>query len=223
MGSPHVALFRSIALRNINLRSRIVMGSMHTGLESHPERFAELARFYADRARGGAGLIVTGGFAPNFAGRMKDEPGTFERADQVPAHRTITAGRARRRRTHPAADPACRPVRLPPCGRRAVPDQVAHQPRRAGRPVGGRDRRDGLELRRHGGPGARGGLRRRRGDGLRGLPHQPVPRAAHQSPRRRLGWPAGEPRALPPGGRACRAQPPWATISSCPIGSRRWS
>ena len=90
MGSPHVALFRPIALRNIGLRSRIVMGSMHTGLESHPERFAELARFYADRARGGAGLIVTGGFAPNFAGRMKDEPGTFERADQVPAHRTIT-------------------------------------------------------------------------------------------------------------------------------------
>ena len=61
----------------MTLKSRIVMGSMHTGLEHHPERFDELGRFYAERAKGGAGLIVTGGFAPNFAGRMKNEPGTF--------------------------------------------------------------------------------------------------------------------------------------------------
>jgi 2,4-dienoyl-CoA reductase (NADPH2) len=90
MGGPHAALFEPVTLRKASLPSRIVMGSMHTGLECHPERFGELARFYADRARGGVGLIVTGGFAPNFAGRMKDEPGTFERAEQVPAHRTIT-------------------------------------------------------------------------------------------------------------------------------------
>ncbi|MGA7455227.1 MAG: FAD-dependent oxidoreductase, partial [Rhodoplanes sp.] len=62
---------------------------MHTGLEGHPEKFSELARFYADRARGGVALIVTGGFAPNFAGRMLDEPGTLERADQVPPHKLI--------------------------------------------------------------------------------------------------------------------------------------
>ena len=73
------------------LASRIVMGSMHTGLECHPERFDELGRFYAERAKGGTGLIVTGGFAPNFAGRMKNEPGTFERPDQVAHHRKITA------------------------------------------------------------------------------------------------------------------------------------
>ena len=66
------------------------MGSMHTGLECHPERFDELGRFYAERAKGGAGLIVTGGFAPNFAGRMKNEPGTFERPDQVADHRKIS-------------------------------------------------------------------------------------------------------------------------------------
>jgi 2,4-dienoyl-CoA reductase (NADPH2) len=89
MEGPHAALFEPIAVGKAVLPCRIVMGSMHTGLESHPERFAELARFYADRARGGVGLIVTGGFAPNFAGRMKNEPGTFERAEQVPAHRTI--------------------------------------------------------------------------------------------------------------------------------------
>jgi 2,4-dienoyl-CoA reductase (NADPH2) len=38
------------------LKSRIVMGSMHTGLECRPERFDELGRFYAERAKGGAGL-----------------------------------------------------------------------------------------------------------------------------------------------------------------------
>jgi 2,4-dienoyl-CoA reductase (NADPH2) len=90
MDGPFAALFRPITVGRVALQSRIVMGSMHTGLEAHPERFAELARFYADRARGGAGLIVTGGFAPCFAGRMRDEPSTFDSPAQVPAHRQIT-------------------------------------------------------------------------------------------------------------------------------------
>lgn len=90
MADAHSALFQPIAIGKATLPNRLVMGSMHTGLECHPERFGELARFYAERARGGVGLIVTGGFAPNFAGRMKDEPGTFERGDQVAAHREIT-------------------------------------------------------------------------------------------------------------------------------------
>jgi 2,4-dienoyl-CoA reductase (NADPH2) len=84
-------LLNPIRVGSVQLSSRIVMGSMHTGLECHPERFDELGRFYAERAKGGAGLIVTGGFAPNFAGRMKNEPGTFERPDQVAHHRKISA------------------------------------------------------------------------------------------------------------------------------------
>lgn len=83
------ALLDPIRVGSATLRSRIVMGSMHTGLECHPDRFDELGRFYAERAKGGAGLIVTGGFAPNFAGRMKNEPGTFERSDQVEDHKKI--------------------------------------------------------------------------------------------------------------------------------------
>ena len=83
-------LLNPIRVGSVQLSSRIVMGSMHTGLECHPERFDELGRFYAERAKGGAGLIVTGGFAPNFAGRMKNEPGTFERPDQVADHRKIS-------------------------------------------------------------------------------------------------------------------------------------
>ena len=74
MQTPHAALLQPIRVGNVTLPNRVVMGSMHTGLECHPERFDELGRFYAERAKGGVGLIVTGGFAPNFAGRMKDEP-----------------------------------------------------------------------------------------------------------------------------------------------------
>jgi 2,4-dienoyl-CoA reductase (NADPH2) len=65
---------------------------MHTGLEGRQseESFERLARFYAERARGGAGLIVTGGFSPNQAGRLKDEPATIETVEQLPLHRKIT-------------------------------------------------------------------------------------------------------------------------------------
>jgi 2,4-dienoyl-CoA reductase (NADPH2) len=90
MDVAHSALLRPVAVGKVTLPNRLVMGSMHTGLEGHPERFAELGRFYAERARGGAGLIITGGFAPNHAGRMTGEPCTFDRPDQVPAHREIT-------------------------------------------------------------------------------------------------------------------------------------
>jgi 2,4-dienoyl-CoA reductase (NADPH2) len=90
MEDTHLVLFQPIRVGATVLPNRLVMGSMHTGLECHPERFDELGRFYAERAKGGVGLIVTGGFAPTFAGRMKDEPGTFESRDQVNAHRKIT-------------------------------------------------------------------------------------------------------------------------------------
>ena len=72
MQEAHKPLFEPIKVGGVTLPNRFVMGSMHTGLESHPERFDDLGRFYAERARGGAALVVTGGFAPNFNGRMKD-------------------------------------------------------------------------------------------------------------------------------------------------------
>jgi 2,4-dienoyl-CoA reductase (NADPH2) len=54
----------------VRLPNRILMGSMHTGLEALPEGMQRLAAFYAERARGGVALIVTGGFAPNDAGEL---------------------------------------------------------------------------------------------------------------------------------------------------------
>lgn len=64
---PH--LLSPLDLGFTTLPNRVIMGSMHTGLEEHQGGFERLAAFYAERARGGAGLIVTGGISPNDAGR----------------------------------------------------------------------------------------------------------------------------------------------------------
>ena len=58
MGLESMNLLRPLKVGPITLPNRVVMGSMHTGLEGHPERFDQLARFYAERAKGLVGLIV---------------------------------------------------------------------------------------------------------------------------------------------------------------------
>ena len=63
---PH--LLAPLDLGHVTLPNRVVMGSMHTGLEDHARDFPKLAAYFAERARGGAALIVTGGFAPNIEG-----------------------------------------------------------------------------------------------------------------------------------------------------------
>ena len=63
---PH--LLEPITVGRTTLRNRSLMGSMHVGLEEQPDGFERMAAFYAERAKGGAGLIVTGGIAPNDEG-----------------------------------------------------------------------------------------------------------------------------------------------------------
>ncbi len=63
-------LFRPLELPGARLPNRILMGSMHTGLEARPDGMERLAAFYAERARGRAAPIVTGGFSPNGAGEL---------------------------------------------------------------------------------------------------------------------------------------------------------
>ena len=60
---PH--LLSPLTLGKLTLKNRVLMGSMHTGLAELPGGFERLAAFYAERARGGVRLIVTGGFGPN--------------------------------------------------------------------------------------------------------------------------------------------------------------
>lgn len=85
---PH--LFAPIDLGFTTLKNRIIMGSMHTGLEEAPDGFAQMAAFYAARARGGVGLMVTGGVAPNAAGRMLPHSAVLADADGVAQHRVVT-------------------------------------------------------------------------------------------------------------------------------------
>ncbi|KTC65390.1 2,4-dienoyl-CoA reductase FadH (plasmid) [Legionella adelaidensis] len=67
---PFSALFQPLDLGFTTLKNRLLMGSMHTGLEEDKESLNRLAMFYRERAQGGVGLIVTGGFAPNRSGRL---------------------------------------------------------------------------------------------------------------------------------------------------------
>lgn len=73
------------------LPNRVLMGSMHTGLEEHPDGFARMAAFYAERAAGGAGLIVAGGLSPNAEGNMWTGMRKFETDEDAAPHREITA------------------------------------------------------------------------------------------------------------------------------------
>ena len=71
------------------LRNRTIMGSMHTGLEDAARDFPRMAAFYAERARHGAGLIVTGGFAPNFEGWVKPFAGTLWTRSGARRHKQV--------------------------------------------------------------------------------------------------------------------------------------
>jgi 2,4-dienoyl-CoA reductase (NADPH2) len=66
------------------------MGSMHVGLEEAPNGFERMAAFHAERARGGVGLIVTGGFSPNEAGRPSAGGAVLRTAEEVAGHRLVT-------------------------------------------------------------------------------------------------------------------------------------
>ncbi len=89
--SPYPQLLAPLDLGFRTLANRVLMGSMHTGLEEALDGFERMAAFYAERARGGVGLIVTGGIAPNKEGRIA--PGAAKLTDEVEVikHRQITA------------------------------------------------------------------------------------------------------------------------------------
>ncbi len=72
------------------LKNRVLMGSMHTNLEEIPQGFEKLASFYAARAKGGVGLIVTGGISPNAAGVVFHGAAQMDDPAEVPHHRIVT-------------------------------------------------------------------------------------------------------------------------------------
>jgi len=90
MNAPYPHLLEPLDLGFTTLRNRVLMGSMHTGLEENHDGGASMAAFFAERARGGAGLIVTGGVAPNFAGRVNPVSAQLSRPWQLGPHRRAT-------------------------------------------------------------------------------------------------------------------------------------
>jgi 2,4-dienoyl-CoA reductase (NADPH2) len=72
------------------LRNRVMMGSMHTGLEDRFYNYVKLAAYFRERAKGGVGLIVTGGISPNRQGWLLPFGGTLNSAADVWNHRIVT-------------------------------------------------------------------------------------------------------------------------------------
>ncbi|RQS26929.1 NADPH-dependent 2,4-dienoyl-CoA reductase [Burkholderia sp. Bp8992] len=90
MTSRYPHLTTPLDLGFTSLRNRVLMGSMHVGLEEAPNGFERMAAFYAERARGEAGLIVTGGFAPNERGRPAPGGALLTTEAEAERHRAVT-------------------------------------------------------------------------------------------------------------------------------------
>jgi len=91
-GSPTYGhLLAPITIGDLTLRNRAVMGSMHTGLEDYVWDLPKLAAYYAARARGGVGLIITGGYAPTKRGWLKPFASEMTTRLQSERHKQVTA------------------------------------------------------------------------------------------------------------------------------------
>ncbi len=88
--TKYTELFKPLDLGHTTLKNRVLMGSMHTGLEEAKNGYHKMAKFYAERAKGGVGLIVTGGISPNFRGRTQPLASQLSFPWQVKHHKIVT-------------------------------------------------------------------------------------------------------------------------------------
>jgi 2,4-dienoyl-CoA reductase (NADPH2) len=89
--SAYPNLLSPLDLGFTTLPNRVLMGSMHTGLEDRASNYPKLAAYLAERAAGGVGLIVTGGIAPNIVGWVAPFAGKLSSRREVARHRQVTA------------------------------------------------------------------------------------------------------------------------------------
>ena len=87
---PYPHLLAPLDLGHVTLPNRVLMGSMHTGLEDRAADFDKLAAYFAERARGGVALMVTGGIAPSIEGWLKPFGGRLSMPWHVARHRKVT-------------------------------------------------------------------------------------------------------------------------------------
>ena len=85
---PH--MLKPLDLGFTTLKNRVLMGSMHVGLEEAPKGFERMAAFYAERAKGGVGLIVTGGIAPNERARPMPGGAAMTTQEEADKHKVVT-------------------------------------------------------------------------------------------------------------------------------------
>lgn len=90
MSNEYPSVFQPLDLGFTTLSNRILMGSMHTGLEDKRKDYPKLAAYFAERAAGGAGLMVTGGISPNIRGWLSPFAGTLNSRWQVGRHKLVT-------------------------------------------------------------------------------------------------------------------------------------
>ena len=186
---------------------------MHTRLETLDRPIERVARFYVERAKGGAALIITGGFSPNAEGLMEPGAPLFDSrgaAGRAPSHHRCGARGGRQDR---AADPACGALRQDRRRRRAIDHRLADQPERAAAHDRGRHPAHHRGLRDDGGARPRGRLRRRRDHGHRRV-------ISSTSSRRRA------PTTAPTTGAAAwrtACGSPWRSWAPCARGSARTS
>lgn len=90
MSAAYPNLLKPLDLGFTTLKNRVLMGSMHTGLEEEKNGFNKMAAFYKARAEGGVGLIVTGGIAPTFRGRLAPFGSQLSFGFQAKKHKVVT-------------------------------------------------------------------------------------------------------------------------------------
>ena len=90
MSQPFPHLLKPLNLGFTTLKNRALMGSMHTGLEDKAKDFPKLAAYFAERARGGVGLMVTGGFAPSVQGWLSPFGSKLSKPSEVKRHLPVT-------------------------------------------------------------------------------------------------------------------------------------
>ncbi|MCB1315826.1 MAG: NADPH-dependent 2,4-dienoyl-CoA reductase, partial [Leptospiraceae bacterium] len=88
--SAYPNLLKPLDLGFTTLRNRVLMGSMHTGLEDVEGGYERMAAFYGERARGEVGLIVTGGIAPNEAGKVSRDGSILTTSAEAKQHEVVT-------------------------------------------------------------------------------------------------------------------------------------
>ena len=90
MHDKYPKLFEPLDLGFTTLKNRVLMGSMHTGLEEEKNGYEKMAAYYGERAKGGVGLIVTGGISPNIAGWVSPFASRLSNKRTAKKHQVIT-------------------------------------------------------------------------------------------------------------------------------------